>query len=100
MRECKGDRIYRCKQNLYNVTAEEILVKVSDTHRVTKAERRSNKRGIETREKGEDGNILNLRSVAMSTMRSNTIHYPASGWVDRELLTPSPVERDHKLFVQ
>lgn len=46
------------------------------------------------------GGVLNLRSAAMSTTKNNTIHYPASGWVDRELLTPSPAERDHKPRVQ
>lgn len=52
------------------------------------------------RERWRVRRVCNLRSAAMSTTRNNTIHYPASGWVDRELLTPPPARRDHKLCVQ
>lgn len=48
---------------------------------------------------GGDGAIFHPRSAEMSTTGNNTIHYPASGWVDRELLTSAAVKRDHKLCV-
>lgn len=98
-----------------SIFARDVFLRISDTLQVEKIEQKIICRDSERRRWGRKGTsrknrkcvregwrvclVCNLRSAAMSTTRNNTIHYPASGWVDRELLTPPPAERDHKLCV-
>lgn len=106
-------------KSFYSISATDVLLRISDTLQVEKIEQKIICRDSERRrrwwwwwwgdkqenrvcerERWRVCRVCNPRSAAMSTTRNNTIHYPASGWVDRELLTPPPVERDHKLCVQ